>query len=58
VAEDREKRITEADEVQQQDEGEDVEAHKHRFGAEDKTIAATEEGPDVEGHAVRPKHGH
>jgi hypothetical protein len=54
VSEDFEKKAPEAD-IQQQDEGEDVEAHKHIGAAEDKTIAATEEGPDVEAHRLAPK---
>jgi hypothetical protein len=48
-----ERRIPEADEAQQQ-EGDDVEAHRARFESEDK-FAATEEGPDVEAHLHKPK---
>lgn len=51
MSEDMEKRPTEAE---MQDEGdEDVEAHKRM--ADDKSIGATEEGPDVEGHKLVPK---
>jgi hypothetical protein len=57
VSEDFEKKAPEAD-IQQQDEGEDVEAHRHVGApAEDKAIGATEEGPDVEAHKHVTKHG-
>jgi hypothetical protein len=56
VSEDFDKRKPEP-EIQQQDEGEDVEAHRlhpktHPAAPE---AAATEEGPDVEGHRFNPK---
>lgn len=54
MGEEREKKHPEADYVKQQDEGDDVEAHKYA-AAEDK-YAATEEPPDVEGHRLPPKH--
>jgi hypothetical protein len=54
VSEDFEKKAPEAD-IQQQDEGEDVEAHRHVGAPEDKSIGATEEGPDVEAHRLMPK---
>jgi hypothetical protein len=54
VSEDMEKKAPEAD-IGQQEEGDDVEAHKRHGGmSEDKTIGATEEGPDVEAHKKPP----
>jgi hypothetical protein len=42
-------------EVQQQDEGEDVEAHGFKPGVKPAAEpAATEEGPDVEAHGFKP----
>jgi hypothetical protein len=55
VSEDFERNVPEAD-IQQQDEPEDVEAHKHVGAPEDKSIGATEEGPDVEAHKHVTKH--
>ena len=58
MSEDFEKKVPEAD-VQQQDEGEDVEGHGFQPQADDKSIGksigATEEGPDVEAHRLVPK---
>jgi hypothetical protein len=54
VSEDFAKNAPDAD-AQQQDEGEDVEAHGFKPAAEDKSIGATEEGPDVEAHGFKPK---
>jgi hypothetical protein len=51
VSEDREKVASEAE--AQQDEGDDVEAHKVHEKVHES--AAMEEGPDVEGHIVHPK---
>lgn len=52
VSEDQERAKPEADYIKQQDEAADVEAHKVKPDAE---LAATEEGPDVEGHRLIPK---
>jgi hypothetical protein len=53
VSEDFEKKYPEPELARQDD---DVEAHKvHQDATEDK-VAATEEGPDVEGHRLPPKH--
>lgn len=50
MSEDMEKRNPEEADQREDD---DVEAHKRHGGMEDKSIGATEEGPDVEAH----KHG-
>jgi hypothetical protein len=53
VSEDLDKTTPEAEAAQRED---DVEAHRaYPAAAEDKVIAATEEGPDVEAHKVQPK---
>jgi hypothetical protein len=55
VGEDREKTKPEP-EIQQRDEGEDVEAHGFKPGVKPAAeAAATEEGPDVEAHGFKPK---
>jgi hypothetical protein len=58
VSEEFEKKAPEAD-IQQQDEGEEVEGHRFHPEADDKSIGksigATEEGPDVEAHRLVPK---
>jgi hypothetical protein len=53
VSEDREKTAPEAE--PQRDEGDEVEAHKYEKAHPAAEAAATEEGPDVEGHIVHPK---
>jgi hypothetical protein len=53
VSEDLERKAPEAD-IQQQDEGEDVEGHGFQPQADDK-VTATEEGPDVEAHKLIQK---
>jgi hypothetical protein len=55
VSDEREKKAPEP-EIQRQDEGDDVEAHKvHEKVHEAADAAAMEEGPDVEGHRFNPK---
>lgn len=54
MAEDRERFKPDA-EAANQDEGDDVEAHRLKPEAAEDKAAATEEPPDVEGHRLTPK---